>query len=84
MIFSRFASLSGEDYGVEKHDCIYGGVKEYVNCQDSSSQYPVKYEKNERKLVGWGVNFFLVAVQRTEEVFIFFMLTPICVSFRMQ
>jgi hypothetical protein len=67
MIFNRFTSLSGEDLVIEDHEYVQEDIKVYLGCIDSSSLYIANYEKNERKLVGWGYNFYLVSIQRSNE-----------------
>jgi hypothetical protein len=73
MIFNRFISLSGEDLVIEEHEYVQEDTKTYLGCTDSSSQYITNYEKNDRKLVGWGYNFYIVSIQRNNgNVFILY------------
>jgi hypothetical protein len=69
MNYSRYCSLSGEDFAVEKHEFVTTGKKEYLNCKDYSKQFRNNSEYY-RRLVGFGYDYSLIACTRKyEEVF---------------
>jgi hypothetical protein len=73
MNFSRFCSLSDEDFSVKGLNYVFGGNKEYRDCGNFSQVYwPMIFENQTRKIVGFGKDFSLICVHNCSNSVSFF------------